>query len=318
MALGIADVAVGLHTDEQNHTGCTVILPPPDTVGGIAVRGGAPGTRESAVLGPSAPNPWCHAVVLCGSSLFGLRAADGVVDWCEANGRGLALPMGTFPIVGAAVVFDIRSRDMRRLDSAGGRLACEAASLADPPEGSVGVGTGCTVGKEAGIDFGTKGGQGIATASSGAVTVGAIMAVNAFGSVLDERGRMLAGSRADASWPRYPHAARDGFARAGDGDSLSNTVIGCVVTNARLDKAGACRAADLAHTGIARTVCPAHTSLDGDAIFTLATGRVEASVDLVAELAAEAVASAVRSAVRHATPMPGWPVDERVHANVRV
>ena len=104
MALGIRDLKVGVYTDSVNHTGCTVLLPPPGSVGGVAVRGEAPGTREAAVLSAQAPNPYCHAVVLCGSSLFGLRAADGVVDWCEERGVGLELAMGCFPIVGAAVV----------------------------------------------------------------------------------------------------------------------------------------------------------------------------------------------------------------------
>jgi len=303
MALGVEGVRVGMWTDPGHHTGCTVILPPAGTVGGIAVRGGAPGTREAAVLGPTAPNEACHAVVLCGSSLFGLSAADGVVDWCEAHGIGLALAAGRFPIVGAAVVFDIRSPDMRRIDRKAGRAACEAANEDEPENGSVGVGAGCTVGKEAGIEWASKGGQGSAVRRAGDLTVGALVAANALGSVVGENGRMLAGCRAPDDVPRYPYAARP--------DSLSNTVIGCIATNARLRKPEACRVADLAHTGIARTVSPAHTSLDGDALFTLATGEVEASLDLVAELAAQTVADAVRAAVRHARSMPGFPADPR-------
>lgn len=285
------------------YTGCTVVLPPAGTVGGIAVRGGAPGTREAAVLGPAAPNEACHAVLLCGSSLFGLRAADGVVDWCEAQGIGLALAAGRFPIVGAAVVFDIRSPDMRRIDREAGRAACEAATGDEPDNGSVGVGAGCTVGKEAGPGWASKGGQGSAVRRSGGLAVGALVAVNALGSVLGENGRVLAGCRAPEDVPRYPYAARP--------DSLSNTVIGCIATNARLRKPEACRVADLAHTGIARTVSPAHTSLDGDALFTLATGEVDAGLDLVAEFAARAVADAIRAAVRHARGIPGFPADPR-------
>ena len=303
MALGVEGVRVGMWTDPGHHTGCTVILPPAGTVGGIAVRGGAPGTREAAVLGPTAPNEACHAVVLCGSSLFGLSAADGVVDWCEAHGIGLALAAGRFPIVGAAVVFDIRSPDMRRIDRKAGRAACEAANEDEPENGSVGVGAGCTVGKEAGIEWASKGGQGSAVRRAGDLTVGALVAVNALGSIVGEDGRVLAGCRAPDDVPRYPYAARP--------DSPSNTVIGCIATNARLRKPEACRVADLAHTGIARTVSPAHTSLDGDALFTLATGEVEASLDLVAELAAQTVADAVRAAVRHARSMPGFPADPR-------
>ena len=317
MALGVDGMRVGMWTDLEHHTGCTVVLPPAGTVGGIAVRGGAPGTREAAILGPATPNEACHAVVLCGSSLFGLRAADGVVDWCEARGIGLALAVGRFPIVGAAVVLDIRSSDMRRIDREAGWAACEAATADEPASGSVGVGTGCTVGKEAGIEWASKGGQGSAVRRSGDVAVGALVAVNALGSVLGEDGRVIAGCRAPDDRPRYPHVplatlrTGGGSASPEDAGSVSNTVIGCVVTNARLRKPQVCRVADLAHTGIARAVSPAHTSLDGDALFALAAGEVDASVDLVAELAARAVADAVRQGVRHAQAMPGFPADLR-------
>ena len=291
--------------------------------GGIAVRGGAPGTREAAILGPATPNESCHAVVLCGSSLFGLRAADGVVDWCEAQCIGLDLAVGRFPIVGAAVVLDIRGPDMRRIDREAGWAACEAATAGKPANGSVGVGTGCTVGKEAGLEWASKGGQGTAVRRSSGVTVGALVAVNALGSVLSEDGRVIAGSRAPADHPRYPHAPMSIVRAPGDDGTrddaggISNTVIGCVVTNARLRKPGVCRVADLAHTGIARAVSPAHTSLDGDALFALATGEVETSVDLVAELAAQAVAEAVRQGVRHAQGMPGFPADPRARRPLR-
>ena len=317
MALGVEGVRVGMWTDPEHHTGCTVVLPPAGTVGGIAVRGGAPGTREAAVLGPGTPNEACHAVVLCGSSLFGLRAADGVVDWCEAHGIGLELAVGRFPIVGAAVVLDIRGPEMRRVDRDAGWAACEAATGDEPASGSVGVGTGCTVGKEAGLEWASKGGQGSAVRRSGDVTVGALVAVNALGSVVGEDGRVIAGCRAPEDRPRYPYAPLAILRAGGEGatsddmGSVSNTVIGCVATNARLRKPQVCRVADLGHTGIARAVSPVHTSLDGDALFALATGEVDASVDLVAELAARAVADAVREGVRHARGMPGFPSDPR-------
>ena len=318
MALGVEGVRVGMWTDPEHYTGCSVILPPAGAVGGIAVRGGAPGTREAAILGPATPNEACHAVVLCGSSLFGLRAADGVVDWCEARGIGVELAVGRFPIVGAAVVLDIRGPEMRRVDRDAGWAACEAATREEPANGSVGVGTGCTVGKEAGLEWASKGGQGSAVRGSGDVIVGALVAANALGSVVGEDGRVIAGCRAPGDRPRYPfaplsmlRAGREEGASSGDVGSASNTVIGCVVTNARLRKPQVCRVADLGHTGIARAVSPAHTSLDGDALFALATGEVDANVDLVAELAALAVADAVREGVRHAQAMPGFPADPR-------
>ena len=299
MALGIPNLSIGMFTDHDAHTGCTVLLPPAGTIGGIAVRGGAPGTREAAVLGPNAANTFCHGVVLCGSSLFGLRAADGVVDWCEQHQRGLALPLGCFPIVGAAVVLDKGAGGPRRINASAGWEACATATTNDPPEGAIGVGTGCTVGKEAGRGWAAPGGQGIATVSSGDVVVSALMGVNAFGSVYDERGQLLAGCRAPETVPRYPHIELSnlrGF--SADGGGIQNTIIGCVVTNAALDKTQICRVADLSHSGIARSVSPAHTNLDGDALFALSIGQITANVDLVAHLGAAAVAAAIRSAVR--------------------
>ncbi|MFT5531268.1 MAG: L-aminopeptidase/D-esterase-like protein [Candidatus Poriferisodalaceae bacterium] len=298
MALGIPDVLVGCWTDDVNATGVTVILPPSGTLGAIAVRGGAPGTREAAALGPAGSGVECHGVALCGNSVFGLAAADGVVEWCVEQERGLALPFAIIPVVGAAVVFDVRSNDAPRPGAAAGRSACENATAEDPVMGLVGVGRGCTVGKLAGRDYASRGGQGWAVASSGSVTVGALMAVNAFGDVLDEQGELLAGSTAPADAPRFPASSLEEIQAWAVGEARANTTIGCLVTNAILDKPGACRAADLSHTGIARAVDPPHTSVDGDALFLLATQQVEASVDLVADLGAKAVAAAIRAAVR--------------------
>ncbi len=293
MALGIDGLRIGMVTDLDNRTGCTVILPPDGSVGGFAVRGGAPGTREAGVLSVGSANTAIHAAVLCGSSLFGLRAAGGVADWLADNNIGLELPGGRFPIVGGAVVMDIASPDERRIDHADGVAACEAASEDDPPQGRVGAGTGCTVGKEAGREWKVDGGQGWAIARAGDVTVSAIMAVNAFGSIYANGvdGPMLAGTSAPADHPRYP--ADEAAWRARNEGPTTNTVIGAVLTNAILTKATACRVADLAHTGIARTVKPAHTNFDGDAIFAIGTGQVEANTDLINELAADAVASAI-------------------------
>lgn len=322
MALGIEEVQVGVVTDVDNATGCTVVLAPDGAVGGMAVRGGAPGTREAAVLGAASPSTAIHAVALCGSSLFGLSAAGGVADWCAANEVGLELPGGRFPIVGAAVVMDVHSPDERRIDRQDGWDACEVATADNPAEGSVGAGTGCTVGKEGGRDHGSKGGQGWAICAEGEITVGALMIVNAFGSIYRD-SEVLAGSRAPADYPRYPATPPSGlFDASGDpvGEAewgsmsdgpTANTVIGVVVTNAKLSKAEACRVADLSHSGIARTVSPAHTSLDGDAMFAIAACAAEAPVDLIADMASSAVANAIHSAVINATAMPGWPVDER-------
>lgn len=312
MALGHPDVLVGWWTDEIHDTGVTVVLPPSGTLGACSVRGAAPGTREVAALGPGGRITECHAVVLTGGSAFGLSTADGVVSWCAEHDRGYEVSVTRVPIVGAAVLFDLSDRGIAPPDAAAGRAACEAATPVDPPQGSVGAGRGCTVGKLAGRAYSTKGGQGWAVAEGRDVTVGALVAVNAFGEVLDERGRVLAGTMAPPGTPRYPVATLEELAAwsVEDGGRL-NTTIGCLVTNAELTKAEACRAVDLAHAGIIRAVDPAHTDADGDALFLLATGEVAASVDLVAGLGATAVSAAIRSGIRHAQPTPGRPRDPR-------
>lgn len=314
MALGVDGVRVGCWTDDAAHTGCTVVLAPPGALGAVAVRGGAPGTREAAALGATGTVRECHAVVLSGGSAFGLATADGVVAWCEAHGIGYDKTVARIPIVGGAIVFDLRLPGTPRPGRDAGWAACEAASDADPPMGSVGVGAGCTVGKAAGLAWGSKGGQGVAVVRAGGVTVGALVAANPLGDVLDERGEVLAGSRAPAGTARYPAALPPGAspsAEIAEAPADDHTVVGCLVTDARLSKPDAVRAGDLAHSGVARAVSPAHTSFDGDALFLLAAQRVDATVDLVADLGAQAVAAAIRAGVRHATGIPGFPADPR-------
>lgn len=303
MALGVTGTRVGCWTDPTGSTGATVVLAPPNALGAAAVRGGAPGTREVAALSGNSNVPECHAVVLAGGSAFGLAAADGVVAWCEEHDIGYDKKVARIPIVGAAIVFDLHGPGAPRPDRDAGWAACEAATEDDPPMGSVGVGAGCTVGKTAGLGWASKGGQGWAVVRAGGVTVGAIVAANPLGDVMAEDGSVLAGSRAPAEVPRYPAAPPPS---AGE-----NTVIGCLVTDARMSKQAAARAVDLAHTGIARTVDPAHTTYDGDALFLLCSGKVDAGVDLVAGLGAKAVSAALRAAVRHAQPIAGFPADPR-------
>ncbi|MCY4517396.1 MAG: P1 family peptidase [Acidimicrobiaceae bacterium] len=302
MALGLPSVLVGSWTDEEAATGVTVVLPPPGTLGAIAVRGGAPGTREAAALSSTGAGVECHGVVLCGNSVFGLAAADGVVRWCAEQGRGLNIRDSIVPVIGGAVVYDIASPHSERPTAAAGWAACEAASADEPATGRVGVGRGCTIGKVAGRDFSVPGGLGAAVVRSGEVVVGAVVAVNALGDVIDADGTVLAGCTAPPGSERYPYDAIDaipGFTGRGNEEPESpergNTTIGCLITNARLTKPEACRVADLAHTGIARAIEPPHTNFDGDALFLLATGEVDTQPDLVATLGAAAVAQAIRS-----------------------
>lgn len=330
MALGIDGLRVGTWTHPDATTGVTVLLPPDGTLGAIAVRGQSPGTREAAALGPSGKLAVCHAVVLAGGSAHGLAAADGVMGWLEEQGTGYALPNGALvPIVGAAIVLDGSvATPGGRPDAAAGRAACAAATTREPDEGRVGAGTGCTVAKVGGLQHARPGGQGVAVERAGQLVVAALVVNNAAGEVVAADGSTLVGSTAPADAPRWPRdtdrpgevptdpvvRAVDGNAAAIDGDVASsqrdaaavadttergggptaNTVIGAVVTNALLDKVQAHRVADLAHDGVARAIEPAHTSVDGDAIFCLATGRVRAPLDLVTQLAVAAVARATR------------------------
>ena len=301
MALGLPDVAVGSWTHTDGHTGCTVVLPPKGSMGACAVRGGAPGTREAAALGPGGQGTECHAVFLSGGSAFGLAVGDGVARWSEAHGRGYDRFVTPVPVVAGAIVFDLHRRGADRPDADSGWAACDAARFADPEQGRVGVGAGCTVAKSSGFQHIRPGGQGWAVVRGGGVTVGALMAVNALGNVLAEDGSFLAGPERGS--PKdvdgYPFTDLAPPPRA-------NTVIGCLVTDAAMTKGQASRAADLAHNGIARTIEPAHTAFDGDALFLLTTQAREVpnASDLVATLAARAVAEAIRSAVRAAAGQP--------------
>ncbi|MGI9017848.1 MAG: P1 family peptidase [Euzebya sp.] len=296
MALGFDDVLVGSWTHPGGHTGCTVVLPPKGSMGACAVRGGAPGTREAAALGPGGQGTECHAVFLSGGSAFGLAVGDGVALWCEEHGRGYDRFVTPVPVVAGAIVFDLAAAGAARPDAASGRAACEVATAADPDMGRVGVGAGCTVAKVAGFEHLRPGGQGWAVCSGGGITVGALMAVNALGNVLAEDNSMLAGIDTDDAYPFRPM----------NPPPRTNTVIGCLVTDAVLTKGEASRAVDLAHTGIARTIDPAHTIHDGDALFLVTSQRrqVDAPVDLVATLSARAVAAAIRASVRAAAQGP--------------
>lgn len=314
MALGIDGLRVGHWTSPQQRSGCTVILPPPGTLGAMAVRGGAPGTREAAALSATGKITECHAVVLSGGSAYGLATADGVMGWLESRGVGYRVGRGGLvPIVGAAIVLDTSVVEAsERPDATAGAAACDAARSDEPAIGRVGAGAGCTVAKIGGLDFAWRGGIGTAvrtvTLESGPVTVAAIVANNALGEIIGGDGQKVAASRARALAPRYPLADRQELLAA----VADHTVIGCVITDAPLDKPSAARVADLAHTGIARAVDPAHTTLDGDAIFCLATGTADlgahdGQVDLIAALAAEVVAEATRAGPIAATGAHGLP-----------
>jgi len=306
-------IKVGHQTLTERPTGCTVILAEQGAVAGVDVRGSAPGTRETDLLNPINLVEKVNAIVLAGGSAFGLDAASGVVKWLDERGYGYDAGGIKVPIVPAAILFDLNvGNDPKVRPTADcGYRAAEAASPGPVEEGNVGAGAGATVGKLAGPSRAMKSGLGSAaiTLPSGLV-VGALVVVNAVGDIVDPTtGKVVAGVRtpdgkglADArlllrKGEIYPvHPGR-------------NTTIGVVATNARLTKDQATKVAQMAHDGYARAISIAHTMMDGDTVFALATGtlRGDANTSLVGALGAEAMAEAIVRAARAATGIPGYP-----------
>jgi L-aminopeptidase/D-esterase-like protein len=308
----VAGIEVGHHTLAERPTGCTVILARSGAVGGVDVRGGAPGTRDTDLLDPVNLVQEVHGVVLSGGSLFGLDAVSGAVRWLEEHGTGLDAWGTTIPIVTGAILFDLMIGDSSIRPGADcGYAAAGAAAGGAVEQGSVGAGAGATVGKLGPRGTAMKGGIGTAAVTlPGGVTVGAIVAVNAVGDVVDPAtGVVVAGIRSEDG---------TGFADARKlirtasglvGGPGENTTIGVVATNATLTKAQATKLAQMAQDGLARAVYPAHTPWDGDTIFSLATGEIEGDPDLIVlgAVAADVVAEAILNAVREAEGLEDFP-----------
>ncbi len=304
----VAGLSVGHAAASGRETGCTVLLCPAGAVAGVAQRGGAPGTRETDLLRPENTVQQVHALLLTGGSAFGLDAAGGVMRWLEERGHGF--PVGAVarvPIVPAAVLFDLWLGDARiRPGADTGYAACEAASTAAPVQGNAGAGLGATVGKLFGIARAMKGGIGTASLKLGRHTVGALVAVNALGDVIDEHGRVIAGARSEDG-TRLISSTGAVLAGAGPAAMMAGmaTTLGIVATDAALTKAQATALAGLAHHGLSRALNPV-TAHDGDTLFAVATGSSGTPGDLNALglLAAEAVARAIRNAVLAARSLP--------------
>ncbi len=308
----ITGLAVGHAAAVGRDTGCTVVLCPQGVVCGAAVRGGAPGTRETDLLRPENTVQQVHAVLLTGGSAFGLDAASGVMRWLEEHGHGLPVGPARVPIVPAAVLFDLWQGDWRIRPTADtGYAACvNAYSKLDPSgatQGKVGAGLGATVGKFFGIDRAMAGGLGTAAITVGGITVAALVVVNAVGDVLDEQGQVLAGAREPGGGGQPGAAFTDATAALLRGDGPARvmagmaTTLGVVATDALLSKAQATQLAQMAHHGLARAVSPI-TPHDGDSFFALATGSSGLVGDAsgLAVMAAEAVSRAIRNGVRAA------------------
>jgi len=306
----VPGIKVGHATDPVGLTGCTVVLCEGGAVGGVDQRGGAPGTRETDLLRPMHLVQRVHAVVLAGGSAFGLAAADGAMRYLAERHIGYKSGPARVPIVPAAILFDLAVGSAEaRPDAEMGYAACLAASDAPVPEGNVGAGAGCTAGKALGAAHATKTGIGSAAVElGGGLVIAALVAVNPFGDVVDASGRILAGTRplrgdGFADTLRVLRSLTGRFALL----AIGATVIGVVATNARLNKEQANKVAQMAQDGLARTIRPAHTLLDGDTLFALSSGKVRASVTLVGAYAAEVVAQAIVRAAKAAVAAGGLP-----------
>jgi L-aminopeptidase/D-esterase-like protein len=321
-------VMIGHDTDDRRPTGVTVVLLPEGTTAGVDVRGAAPGTRETDLLDPVNTVQGVHAIALCGGSAFGLDAAGGVMRWLEAQGRGIEVGPVRVPLVPAAVIFDLGVGDpLIRPDSEAGARACASAvPVSAAAQGNVGAGAGASVGKLLGPDRAMRGGVGIATLQAQGFTMAAVVVVNAVGDVVDpDTGTLLAGARVSPDSLELAGAVGDVLAgvSGGGSEAAANTTIGVVVTDALLTKTQAARLAQVAHDGLARTIRPVHTPMDGDTVFAAATGSVDPQVQdalppeqlalLLSVMAAEVTSLAVLHAVRAAVGLrlgdlwlPSW------------
>ncbi len=310
----VAGIKVGHHTLSERPTGCTVILVEGDgAAGGVSQRGGAPGTRETDLLDPSNLVDKVNAVVLAGGSAFGLDAATGTVKWLEEHNIGWPTGVARVPIVPAAILFDLPVGGLPRIRPTAdcGYRAAAAASSAPVAEGTIGAGAGATVGKSGGGGRSMKAGVGsYSITMPNGLSVGAIVAVNAVGDIIDpDTGRIVAGVRnPDGTFADARKILRSGQAgqapRPGE-----NTTIGLVATNARLTKTQAQRMALMADDGLARAIFPSHTVGDGDTVFALATGQWTGEVNLtqIGALAADVMARAIVRAATEATGIPNIP-----------
>jgi L-aminopeptidase/D-esterase-like protein len=311
----------GFHIGQEQNTdaatGCTVIICREGAVCGVDVRGGSPGTRDTDALNPINNRKHVHAVVLSGGSSFGLDAAGGVMRFLEERDIGRDLDVTKIPNVCAAILFDLKCGDHRvRPDAAMGYAACVRAFRGEPfKSGNYGAGTGATVGKIRGMEYAMKGGIGAAAFRYGDLEAGAVMAVNCVGDVT-RNGTIIAGALGDDMRTfagsekiilREYQRKTDFFSDSGKNtNSGGNTVLGCIITNGKLDKAGAFRMAAQGQNGIAGLIRPPHSIFDGDTIFALCSGETAVTVDAAGILCRAAAEAAIIDAIESARSLDGY------------
>lgn len=302
--IGIDKVKVGQLEDSQALTGVTVIVFEEGATASLDVRGSAPGSRETELLRPGKTVEKVNAIVLSGGSAFGLEAGCGVMRYLEEKNVGLKVGEVIVPIVSQAIIFDLGVGDPSvRPDMKMGYDACKNLGVSFKL-GNYGAGCGATVGKMLGAENSMKGGIGYSeVVLENGLVVGAIICVNAIGDVFDETG-IIAGALDENG--KFADTARLIMGNAETGKFLNgNTTIGCILTNAKTDKAGCQKISEVAHNGLAQSISPIHTSMDGDTIFTAATGLVECQLDQVCIAAQLASKNAVISAIKNAKSTGG-------------
>lgn len=313
----IEGIRVGHATDLEGITGCTVVLCEGGMTGGVDIRGGASGTAEIGVLDPMHITSVLHALVLSGGSAFGLEASSGVRRFLEQHDIGFEMRSARVPIVPSAILYDLgignpHARPSREMGEAAAAAAFSSKPFSLITEGSVGAGTGATVGKLNGIECAMKGGIGTAvwnlSGKFAGIQVAALAAVNAFGDILDANGEILAGTRTKPASRDFANTTLKMLDGAKSKFEGGNTTLAVVATNAKLTKVEATKLAQLAQAGVIRAISPVHTTGDGDTIFTLSTGaRPAIDINALGIAAAEVLAESIRRAVKQACSLGGVP-----------
>lgn len=303
----IEDIKLGHCHNEKGGTGCSVVICEKGATGGVDVRGGSPGTRETDLLNPSEMVDKINAVMLSGGSAFGLDAASGVMEYLENKNIGFDVTVTKVPIVCQAVLFDLPFGDYKiRPNKAMGIEACQnSETYNDDINGNIGAGFGATVGKFLGLDYAMKGGLGTYAVQVGGLKVGAIVAVNCLGDVIDPSNSNIIAGAYDREKNNFLNTEKliINSIENPKNPFKGNTTIGIIVTNADFDKAQATKVASMAHNGYARTMRPAHTMFDGDTIFTMCTNKVKSDVTTVGMIAAQVMEKAILRGVKSAKGM---------------
>lgn len=314
----IENIKIGNAQNDAAGTGCTVIISESGMCAGLDVRGGGPASRESELLKPTANAQQIHGVLLGGGSAYGLDAAGGVMQYLEEKGIGFDVGIAKVPLVCQSDIFDLTVGDSHvRPDKAMGYEACENAYRNNYKDGNYGAGVGATVGKVKGMDYCMKSGIGSFAVQIGDLKVGAVVVVNSLGDIYDYRtGTKIAGMLAE---DKKTFEDSEEFVYSSyevhENKFVGNTTIGAVITNAKFDKSRLCKVAGMTHNGYARSICPVHTSADGDSIYALSVGNVQADLDMVGTLSARVMCEAIMKAVKSAEGAYGYPAYRDINNN---